>query len=419
MKTDVTGAFLMLQFLRFTTSILVGVLLVKSGFSKEEVGTFEWFLLLISMVSFFWSSGLKNALGTASPDLPLSQKKKLYFNVSMLFFLLGILFGAVAAYFMIDYGYMWALLVGLSVLFGVPGSLVEQFFIVDGHSEKLFYYGLITYLGYFVLILVAILGGDSLVVVGYAVMIWAILKFLYLLYFIHHYTTVDLDFRLIIPFLTLGFPLVIHQLLGQGMDYVDGVIVKHFFSDGQFALYRYGARELPVNTIIIAAITTTMIPLVMVNPQKTMVEVKERISKIMGKLFLLSGLLIFLSPYIFRWVYSNDFIASAKIFNIYLLILCSRVLLPQLVIYANKKNYVLMIVAFIELLINISLSLFLLPRYGLEGIAAATVVAFYLQKIILAGYVWQKWRVPPGDYIPLKKYFLYTGILYLCYFVFS
>ena len=118
------------------------------------------------------------------------------------------------------------------------------------------------------------------------------------------------------------------------------------------------------------------------------------------------------SPYIFELVYSDEYLVSAFIFNIYLLIICSRILLPQIIFYAKHNNNLLMVVAFVEFIINIGLSLYLMQYYGLYGIAFATVVAFLIQKLILIIYGWKVYKISLAEYIHVSKYILYSIALY-------
>jgi len=204
----------------------------------------------------------------------------------------------------------------------------------------------------------------------------------------------------------------LHMLIGGGMEYVDGFIVtSHFEDTGMFAIFRYGAKELPLVTILTAALTATLIPLAVENQQLAIAKIKAEVHQLSRWLFPLTVILMLLSPYLFRLVYTDKFAESAQVFNVYLLIISSRLLLPQVIIYAQQHNFVLVWSAIIEVLVNLGLSLYLVQTHGLAGIAFATVIAYLLNKIILIGYVHFKFQIPLTDYLPVKSYFFYTIFL--------
>ena len=66
----------------------------------------------------------------------------------------------------------------------------------------------------------------------------------------------------------------------------------------------------------------------------------------------------------------------------------------------------------VEFICNIGFSLILLRYFGLQGIAFATVIAFFIQKIILIVYNKKALGVSISDYLDVNKYILYSLLLY-------
>ena len=117
------------------------------------------------------------------------------------------------------------------------------------------------------------------------------------------------------------------------------------------------------------------------------------------------------SPYLFPLVYSEKFALSARVFNVYLLIISSRLLLPQVIILAKQHNYILVGSAILEVIINLGLSLYLVQDFGLEGIAFATVIAYLVNKIILIGYNSFALNIPLSDYLNIKRFLFFNFLL--------
>jgi O-antigen/teichoic acid export membrane protein len=359
--------------------------------------------------------GLKNAFMSYFPRLDDASKEKLIFNLGFFFFVLGCL--AFVVLFLLDLPRMDAMYFYLPWLFcflvlGTVASLSEHVLIVKQKSKVLFYYGFISYSLY--------LGGLSIIAYTYrsieplfvGLAIWAILRFLYFLRLLLLNNSFTLDLRLFSKFFLFGFPLIVHVLLGGGMEYVDGYLVNTFFDRADFTFFRYGARELPINTIFISAMASAFIPMAVLDLKQSLEKIKIRISRLMHFLFPVSISLMLLSPYLFSKIYSEEYLVSAQIFNIYLLVICSRILLPQVVIYAKHRNSLLMLVSAFEFAINIGLSLYLMKDYGLYGIAFATVIAYFIQKIILVVYNFLVLKIPLSDYINVPQYLAYTFLLY-------
>lgn len=352
----------------------------------------------------------------ASPD----KQKELIFTIGTLFLFFGGLAFAVLWY--VDLPRMALLYNYLPWLFcflvlGTIASLSEHILIVKQKARTLFYYGFISYSSYFIGLAILIYTTRAIQPLFIGLAIWALFRFGYFLLLCIRESKARINFNLLVRFLVFGTPLILHVLLGGGMEYIDGFIVERFFERSEFTYFRYGARELPINTIFISALASAFIPLAVINLPNSLEQIKLRTNKLMNYLFPLSIVLMMISPFLFESIYSSEYIISAQIFNIYLLILCSRILLPQIVVYGKQKNSVLMVVSIIEFIINLGLSLYWMESYGLYGIAFATVVAFFIQKLILVIYIWMVMQIPLKDYLNIPKYSIYTLALYATFYL--
>ncbi|MEO1715241.1 MAG: lipid II flippase MurJ, partial [Bacteroidota bacterium] len=228
----------------------------------------------------------------------------------------------------------------------------------------------------------------------------------------------QLQLRLWAPYTTVATPLLLHLLIGNSVEYIDGLIVTSYFPDeGAFAVFRYGARELPLTTLLVGAVVTAMIPVASRSLGQGMQEIRSKTLRLSHWLFPLSAVLMLLSPWLFPFVYNADFQESAIVFNWYLLILGTRILLPQVLLIAKGHNYFLVISAIIETLVNVGLSLWWVRSYGLGGIAAASVVANLINKLNMMIYCRWQWGIRPGQYIALPWYFSYLALLIVAYII--
>ncbi len=61
-----------------------------------------------------------------------------------------------------------------------------------------------------------------------------------------------------------------------------------------------------------------------------------------------------------------------------------------------------------ELIVNISLSVIFINFWGIEGVAFATLIAYATQKIIWVVYNKFVLDIPPGKYIPVRLFIIYS-----------
>src|SRR5690606_32838328 len=105
---------------------------------------------------------------------------------------------------------------------------------------------------------------------------------------------------------------------------------------------------------------------------------------------------------VFPIIFNPKFAESATIFNIYLLIIISRLLLPQTLLNGLQITKPIIIAALMELILNVSLSLILVKYFGINGIAFGTFIAYLFEKIYLTVQVKRKLQVSLYEYIPVK-----------------
>jgi len=419
------NALQIFQVLRFSTTLLIGIVLIKVfGLSTAEISLYEILLFLGNFVSFFWISAGQKGLLSLFPSYAPKQQAAVLFNIFLVLFLLS-LFAALGLYFgqsylipsLTQYQQLAHIQLLCIYLCFVPAThLTEYIYLLKKEESAIIRYGLIVHGLQLCAVLIPISVGLGIAGIFKGLVLWSIFKFAWLIGLLIKYAAFSFDWLLQKQFLALLLPLGLHALLGGGMEYIDGFIVtSHFENEKVFALFRYGARELPLVSILVAALVATLIPLAVEKEQVAISTIKKEIKKLSLWLYPLTILLMLLSPFLYPLVYNEDFTLSAKVFNIYLLVISSRVLLPQVLIYSRKHNYILVLSAIIELLVNLSLSLYLVRDYGLEGIAFATVIAYLVNKILLISYNYYQFGIPITDYLDLKSYIIFNILLFVIF----
>lgn len=422
---NTVSAFQFYQLVRYTTLILIGIVFTKTSLSQTEIGEYETFLFLAGAVSFFWLNGMLKAFLPMAVEKD-SGKTNIFnaFVVFQLYSLLAALFllalqGQFSTLLLNGKEVPYTALLLLYVLFIGPANLVEYYYLAKKKNTAIIVYGILSFVLQFVLVVLpVILGfGISVALKGLVLSSLARYAWLWILMIIHSEVHVSTQF--IREHLKLGGPLVLATLLSGSAQFVDGFIVTSRFDEGSFAIFRYGARELPLAMLLANALSNAMLPAFSNedNLTENMEALRKSVKKLMHFLFPLTAGLLLISKPLFPILFNPDFAASATIFNIYLLLVISRMMMPQTILNGLKINTPIMGAAFFELVVNVALSIIFVQIWGLPGIAFATFLAYLFEKVILSVVVRQRLGIALSEYLPLGLFYLYSaGILLIFIF---
>ncbi len=421
---DITTTYQLFQVLRTVVLILVSIVLVKSSYTKNQTSEFESFLLIVNISTFFWIIGMSNAMLSYYPKLATKAKQGFFKNTFVLFQSIGAI-AAILIYltkgFTLNEGYEspsdhFVRLTSLYVFFLSPTIIIEIKYVLQNKVKSLLTYGATIYSLQLLLSILAILLFDTILPIIITFTFWIIIRWIWtiqVVFFDKDYGVLSL--RNNWGFIAFSLPIIAHILLGNGMEFIDSILVKKNFEPDMFSLYRYGAREFPLFLVLIGAIRSAMIPKAVLNIDEAAQNIREKTDKLMIWAFPLSIVLVLSSKYLFTLFYSADYQYSSLLFNIYILIITSRILLPEVFIYAKHQNNILMTVSFFELILNIIVSLILIQFFGIAGIVFATFIVFSISKIYLVLHVKLKYGINLNSYINLKKYALLSVALLLAF----
>ena len=399
---------------RFALILLQGVVLVKAGVPLAVVGQVEFVFFVANFLMFFWQNGSQKSLLSWVPEA--GDEKTWHRRLGAVFVSMHgfavialILLGGVVSFehlikseSVLD---VWTtLFLGVYIFFTLPTSPIIYNYLLRKKYRRIIGYITVSYtLQILVVLLPVVLGyGISFMVMCLAA--FAVARWLFVLVDGAWWEKGLPAISQVFAFVLFALPLIFHALNSGLMDYVDGWIVTGYFGDDKFALYRYGAKELPINALLIGGLLTGLIPKYASAGQIDAADLKKEIRKLIMILFPLSALLILISPILFEIVYSEDFVVSARIFNIYALTLLATAAINQVYLYVHKHNWVLALSTAAEILVNAVLSILLLQKFGLYGIPLATVIAFALHKSFLIIYVQIYLKAPVKDYVPVREY---------------
>jgi O-antigen/teichoic acid export membrane protein len=418
--------------LRFTTFLLISVIFAKSGLSTYDLGNFEILLFIASVVSYFWMTGLiqsflplyNNNASFPGDKIDTEHRSPEIFNAFLLisFFSVFIfIFGHLIKYNVYVFNKMSTIphvnLLLVYILISNPAHLIEYIYLLRNKSKQIIRYAVITYSLQLIVTAGPVLMGHGIGEAMWGLVIISFFRYLWLLALLKKYAEFKFSWPFMKSHLNLGLPLIFSTLLSGSAQYIDGLVVALKYNSDAFALFRYGAKELPLVVMLATGLHNAMLP-EFYNEKKvnqSFVDLKRKSARLMHILFPVSTVFLFFSDFFYPRLFNENFVRSSDVFMVYILLIVSRLLFPQTILIGLKKTRVILTVSLVEIILNIGLSLYLMQFYGLVGVALATVIIFLLEKFVLIGINYGKLGIKPQQYVPIGWYLFYSSFIILVF----
>lgn len=411
------------QLIRYATFVVAGIGFAKMHLPPSVIGHYETFIMVSGMVSFFWVSGIINSLLAVYPKLEVEQQQQVFFNTFLSLLGFGVVAGVLLFIFsdnLLSFldkqgeGNFIALVV-LYLLLNSPSFLIEYILYLNQKKEAILYYAGLS--SFFTLgaVLLPVAFHFEIQYSFFGLIALAAIKIIALLFLINRFGNFRFNRALQWANLKVSLPLMLSIFISGSAEYIDGLIVKAKFDNVAFAVYRYGAKELPVLLIVANTFSAAMLPAISANIKEGLAEVKRRSTRLMHLFFPLSIVLMLASHHLYMYVFNESFIFSALLFNIYLLLIIPRLLFPQTILMGMQHSKFLLISSVLEITINVSLSIWWAGIMGLPGIALGTFVAYTFDKIFLIMVNRFRFGISVTDYVSLLPFFAYSILLLLAF----
>jgi len=441
LPNDTLSGLQFFQLFRYGSVFLISIILPRAGLLPSQVGLFEAFLFFAGVVSYFWVTGLIQALlpiaaGSSPPEdrdakrvtcdtNAVTRHSSLEFFNSFLLLLVFSIFSSLVLLMAspvlekllgqeLPRELIW--LVVLYLVLFAPSTLVEYWYVITNQTKRLVRYGVVAFT-----LQILIVGIPVILGFGVHGAIWGMIaaggfRMIWLATILVRNGDFSISFSFWKKYLDLGTPIILSVLLSGSAQYVNGFIVSANFDPAVFAIFRYGARELPLVALLAHALSNAIVPSITRDgPAAGLKQLRDRSSRMASWMFPLTIGLVLVAYFLFPAVYGQNFLESAGVFNLFLLLITSRLLFPQTVLIALKKTRILMIASLLELILNIGLSLMLVQIWGIRGVALATVIAYYFERAFLMTYTRVVMGIPAGQYMEVRKHFSWSAILLVAY----
>ncbi len=424
--TDVAAGFQFFSVCRQGVTFVIAIVLAKSSLSLEEIGIYEIWMYLGMILSFLGLSGFFQAFLALYPGRKPDDRKQIVFTTFLCIwlvtgFLVLLIYSFKKSFFSFFLGVEEISnlpLVLVFLLLHLNAIFASYIFLAEGRQRIFIPYSFFFAIGSVLAVLLPLIFSNELAHLLQSLLVWSILEQLFLLVVIGRNATFKINYAFIRALIIAAVPLTIYAGSGLLAQIFDAWLVTSTFQDlSVFALFKYGAREVPGAIALAAAFNASMIGLYVADRNKSLQRIKMGSQRFMNFFLPFSVLLLFVSKPVFGWIYNDAFRESAAIFNTYLLLMISRWVFPQAVLIGLGKNRALLWISLAELFINIIASLILVQFLGLIGIALGTVIAFFSEKIMMVMILKIKFQISLHEYIPVKNYLTYSSLLVIAYIV--
>lgn len=422
------------QLIKFTVFLIISIVFTKSHLSRAEIGSWEMFLFISGLITFFWVTGIIQSL------LPLYHRNRTYrkmgdngegkspeiFNAFLLLCFFSLLFFATGhalknnfSVFNFTGNVPYLNLLLLYILLSSPVCLIEYIYLLNNRSHRILQYGIYTFSLQLILVLAPVILGKELIWSIYGLLVVAAIRWVWLIILLRRYTEMKISAKFMKEHLYLGLPLILTTLISGSAQYTDGIIVSAVYRDPEwFAWFRYGAKEFPLVLMLANGLSNAMLPEFSTRSQmkESLAKIKAKSRNLMHICFPATMVIMLFARWLYPRMFTPEFQKSADVFLIYSLLVIPRLIFPQTVIVGRRKTQVILIAAVLEIAVNIPLSLLLIKwGYNIVGVAFATFIVYLIGKIFLAGYLWIKMKIRPSEYIPVNIYLIYSFLLGLLF----
>ena len=223
------------------------------------------------------------------------------------------------------------------------------------------------------------------VVISFEALIFA---FGYVYIYMHIFRYSPLDWRFSVHtfkgLLRRSWPLMLASLSGYIYGRIDQVMIQHFLDSAAVGVYGIAVRLTEFLSFLPGIIVASLFPAIMNAREHDTIEYKKRFRYLTLLCIIISTFLaiclFILSPLIVSVLFGKEFFESIHLLRIYVWsnIGTISVILMQNYFVAENKSLHFLFFSVFGASINLGLNVVLIPRFGAQGAAYATLITLFL-----------------------------------------
>ncbi len=410
------------QLFRFLSGLSFQILLTHSVLSAVQVGVFETIIFAWVSISFFWVNAYVNIVLVFLSDSNFEKSytetflARQFIFISVLNFIFAVIFATVFSSQIFKTAPFVFLFWGAQIFLNAT-NFIEPKLIAEKKPQKILEFGVLNLLFPYILLGLLIFFGIN---TFWAVVIFFCFSgFVFFVFMFPHinYKNSNSHVKNIrAEFLKSVSPLIAYAATNNFTTIFTQSLVLELYKvqPDKFAVYRYGVRELPFTLAItngfgFSAITN-------LHSENDLSRFREDSKKILLQIFIISWVLLLTSRWTIPFIFSNKFRAAIPFFNLNVLLVLSRALMPQIILRAKNAQLSILYAGIAETIFIIILSVLLAPKFGTMGILFSVIVGFIFEKIVLAIILKTKFNISLKNYTPISYYVLLSFFTLVLYF---
>lgn len=278
------------------------------------------------------------------------------------------------------------------ILFKIPLTIFEPLMITVGRVKQFAGVELMFNLSFFLAVLIPVVLDSSMI---------EILWWLVGLYSIHAIVVIFIS--LVVAFnyssdeqqhasftfkeqVKYSLPLGLSMNVLELSRYVDKLVVSNQSSAGDYAIYTRGAMEIPVIGIIASTLDNLHMPNFVQfykdNNIKELMSVWHTSVRFMAAFIYPCCLFLIVSaPLLIPAIFSDKYIGSIIIFQVYALGMLSRISTFDIILRVIGKTKIILIAALMSVFVNVALTYSLMAMWGLIGAPIATIITLFFMRL--------------------------------------
>ena len=409
-----------LTFTKLVTMVInmLCVMLLSRFRTLEEYGTYSQLILVTTLMSTLMSVGLPNSITYFLKKTEDSKDKKKFVSHYYIITLVISIFLGLAVFFF--RGFIGRYYNNSAVTNYGFFLLLYPFTIITAESLN---YLLVSYKKTALLVVYQLIRSVALildvivinVVDGSFFDYMMVLIIIEILYSIMVYVTAfvivkGFSFKLSIPYLwsilKFSLPIGLAYALGTITSYLDKIMISHWFSTEDYAVYANAAKELPIAFIAFATAGALMPRIVQMLTKKENSSAYSIWKSTLEFNFIILSLMVFglicFSREAIVFLYSDKYLSGRVVFCIYTGIVLLRSAQFGMLLIAKGKTKKIFYVSVIVLALNVILNFVFIKLFGFVGPAIATAIVSILEIVLILGFTKREFNVCIKELIPFK-----------------
>jgi|GEM_PF-6353308 len=357
--------------------------------SKAEYGLYQQFLLIGTTFINILSLSLNSSLYYFFPTESVQNQKQFVFQTVIVQFIMGLTFVVLFLGFGIprlqwlnlENLEIWKWHIGMYILLMLGTSIFEVIFTLEKKvkynrifypAEKIIRMSLIVSLIFF------LQDNEALI---YAMLVLAVLRFVYLLYYMRSYLfNIKIEsFSNLKNQLIYALPIAASLILRTISDKIDKFIVNDFVDLNHFAIYSVAYIAIPFLTLLYNSISNSTMPQIAIYCKSNQLEKaanlwKKTVVKNASVTIPIVFFAFFMANEIIEVLYTKRYLESAKYFKIFLLIYLFLMFNRGVILRGLKKTKLIFLINLFSTILTVFIGYLLIPKYLLFG-ASFTALA--------------------------------------------